>query len=59
MDYKFASTVHKAQGSEFDAVFVDVNDIKKSILPNYYDTYARLMYVALSRAKKSVYIIQD
>ena len=59
MDYKFASTVHKAQGSEFDAVFVDVNDIKKSILPNYYDTYARLMYVALSRAKKNVYIIQD
>ena len=59
MDYKFASTVHKAQGSEFDAVFVDVNDIKKSILPNYYDTYARLMNVALSRAKKRVYIIQD
>ena len=59
MDYKFASTVHKAQGSEFDAVFVDVNDIKKSILPNYYDTYARLMYVALSRANKMVYIIQD
>ena len=59
MDYKFASTVHKAQGSEFDAVFVDVNDIKKSILPNYYDTYARLMYVSLSRAKKKVYIIQD
>ena len=59
MDYKFASTVHKAQGSEFDAVFVDVNDIKKSILPNYYDTYARLMYVALLRAKKKVYIIQD
>ena len=58
MDYKFASTVHKAQGSEFDAVFVDVNDIKKSILPNYYDTYARLMYVALSRAKKKVYIIK-
>ena len=59
MDYKFASTVHKAQGSEFDAVFIDINDIKKSILPNYYDTYARLMYVALSRAKKRVYIIQD
>ena len=59
MDYKFASTVHKAQGSEFDVVFVDVNDIKKSILHNYYDTYARLMYVALSRAKKTVYIIQD
>lgn len=59
MDYKFASTVHKAQGSEFDIVFIDVNDIKKSILPNYYDTYARLMYVALSRAKKKVYIIQE
>ena len=57
MDYTFASTVHKAQGSEFDTVWVHQEDIKQSILPNYYETYARLMYVAISRARSKVYII--
>lgn len=57
MDYKFASTVHKAQGSEFDRVFIVKNDIMKSIMNNYYETYARLMYVAISRAKRKVYIL--
>lgn len=53
----FVTTVHKSQGKEFDTVFIDQNDIKKSIHNNYYDTYARLMYVALSRAIKKVIII--
>lgn len=57
MDYSFASTIHKAQGSEFERVFIVQKDIQKSIMNNYYDTYARLMYVALSRAKKKVFII--
>lgn len=57
MDYSFASTVHKAQGSEYDVVWVAQSDIKKAVVNNYYDTYARLMYVALSRAKKVVHII--
>lgn len=56
MDYAFASTVHKSQGSEFDVVFIDKEDIKKSIKHKYYGTYARLMYVAISRAKKIIYI---
>jgi len=56
MDYSFATTVHKSQGSEFDTVFVDKNDIKKSIMNSYYDTYVRLMYVSISRAKKFIYI---
>lgn len=56
MDYTFTSTVHKAQGSEFSTVFIDREDIKKSIFKNYYQTYARLMYVALSRAIKKIYI---
>ena len=51
-----ASTVHKAQGSEFSQVFVDVDDIHiaKSFSE---DQYNRLMYVALSRAiDKVIYI---
>jgi len=57
MDYIFASTVHKSQGQEWNTVFVAQTDIKKAIKPNYYMTYARLMYVALSRAKNKIYII--
>ena len=57
MDYTFASTVHKAQGSEFERVFIVKDDIQKAIINNYYDTYARLMYVALSRARRKVFII--
>lgn len=57
MDYSFASTVHKAQGSEFDRVFIVQKDLQKAIMNGYYENYARLMYVALSRAKKRVFII--
>ena len=53
----FATTVHKSQGSEFDTVYIAQQDIKKSIRNGYYLNYARLMYVALSRATKKVVII--
>ena len=56
MDYSFCSTTHKSQGSEWATIFIDKKDIQKSIINNYYMTYARLMYVAISRAKKTVYI---
>ena len=57
MDYSFASTVHKAQGSEFDRVWIDKKDIQKSIFSGNYRNYARLMYVAISRAKKKVFVL--
>ncbi len=53
----FATTVHKAQGNEFDTVYIAQEDIKKSIRNGYYETYARLSYVALSRAIKGVVIV--
>lgn len=53
----FATTVHKAQGREFSTVYIDQDDIKKSIRKGYYETYARLMYVALSRAINGVIIL--
>ena len=56
MDYPFATTVHKSQGSEFDVVFIDKEDMLKSIRNGYYGTYARLMYVGISRSKKFLYI---
>jgi len=57
MDYPFASTVHKAQGSEFNRVWIDKTDIQKSIFNNSYINYARLMYVAISRSRKKVFIL--
>lgn len=56
MDYSFASTVHKAQGSEFDTVFIDKEDIKKSIFGGSYINYSRLMYVGISRSKRTLFI---
>ena len=56
MDYSFASTVHKAQGSEFNRVWISKSDIQRSIMNDYYGNYARLMYVAISRAKKKLFI---
>lgn len=48
-----SSTTHKAQGSTYESVIVDLEDIGKST--NKAQT-ARLQYVALSRPKKRLYI---
>ncbi len=53
----YATTIHKAQGSEFDTIYLAQDDIKKAIRGSHYEQYARLMYVALSRAIKKVVII--
>jgi hypothetical protein len=52
----YAMSIHKSQGSTYDNVGVNVPDI--IIAKNYsLDTYNRLMYVAVSRAKKKVYLM--
>jgi hypothetical protein len=48
-----ASTTHKAQGSTYDSVIVDLEDIGKCTNKNQ---TARLQYVALSRAKNRIFI---
>ena len=53
----FTTTVHKSQGQEFEKVFIDIEDMKKAIRGGYYEQYARLMYVSLSRAIKKVIIL--
>lgn len=59
LDYGFAVTSHKSQGSTFDTVFVDVRDI---IFDKYgqprtdIDLVNRLLYVACSRCKNKLYL---
>ena len=51
----FAGTTHKAQGGTYPAVFIDKTNIDKCRNPA---VRARLMYVALTRARYNVYINQ-
>ncbi len=53
----FATTVHKAQGSEFKTIYIAQDDMKIAIRGADYTQYARLMYVALSRAIHKVIVI--
>jgi len=48
-----ASTTHKAQGSTYDDVIVDLGDIGKCTQP---EMAARLQYVALTRPKNRLFI---
>ena len=52
----FACTVNKAQGSTFDEVFIDLDDIAKC---NNGEQIARMLYVAVSRARHHVYLVGD
>lgn len=51
-----AATTHKAQGSSYDTVFIDLADI--SCCHNA-DQAARMLYVALSRARSRVFLFGD
>jgi hypothetical protein len=59
LDYGFALTSHKSQGSTFKTVFVDVKDI---VYDKYGQPYAkaedinRRLYVACSRCKDKLYL---
>lgn len=57
IDYGFAQTSHRSQGSTYDIVFVDVNDMifnKNNIPYNNQDELLRRLYVACSRARKKL-----
>ena len=47
----YASTVHKSQGSEYEKVFIDLNDIGRCTISS---DAARLLYVGITRATKQV-----
>ena len=48
-----AATVHKSQGSTYDAVFIDLADIATC---THADQAARMLYVAFSRARNRVFL---
>ena len=52
----YANTINKSQGSTYDKVFIDLDDIKRCTNPN---TLARMMYVAVSRARTQVFMTGD
>lgn len=56
LSLSYASTAHKVQGSEFDRVFIDFKDISQAIRYGGVSSFHRMMYVATSRAKKTIYI---
>lgn len=51
-----AATVYKAQGSTYDTVIVDVGNISECNNPSQ---VARMLYVALSRARKRIILFGD
>lgn len=54
LKYSYAMTVHSSQGSQFETVFVDIDNIKFN---RNTEECARMMYTAVSRFIKSVYFI--
>lgn len=52
----YACTVNKSQGSTFDRVFIDLSDIAKC---NNGNTIARMLYVAVTRARHEVILTGD
>jgi len=53
---RHACTVHKSQGSSYDTIFIDAADLSTCRQP---DMVARLLYVAVSRARKRVVFYGD
>lgn len=52
----YAMTIHRSQGSSYDYVFIDLKDLNRCTDK---DLRARLLYVAISRARKNVYFLGD
>lgn len=56
--HEYACTVHKAQGSTYDEVFINLNDFKNAYKRDKKEAF-RLLYVAFSRARHKVYVTGD
>lgn len=54
--YKFASTIHKLQGSTFETVYIDLFNLNSLERTNKDDLF-RLIYVAMTRASMNIKIL--
>jgi len=54
LKYRYAMTVHKAQGSEYDTVFVDIDNIRFN--RNEFEQ-TRMIYTAVSRFKRVMFFV--
>lgn len=52
----YACTINKAQGSTYEKVFIDLDDVRRC---NSGDQIARMLYVGVSRAKQQVFLTGD
>ena len=52
----YACTINKSQGSTFNRVFIDLNDVSRC---NSENQIARMLYVGVSRAKEQVILTGD
>jgi ATP-dependent exoDNAse (exonuclease V) alpha subunit len=52
--YTYASTIHKLQGSTYETVYIDLNEIENM---KDKDMMFRLLYVAITRASKNIKIL--
>ena len=52
--FAYAVTCHKAQGGQWDAVFIDQGWLPEEMLN---DEYWRWLYTAVTRARKRVYFV--
>jgi hypothetical protein len=55
LDYPYATTVHKSQGSTYEEVFIDSKDLSQ-VAQKDGVMYLKLMYVAVSRASNKVFM---
>lgn len=55
--FYYSSTIHSAQGSTYDNVYIDLNDIVKGRGVTK-ETKNKLLYVAISRAKNKIYFTE-
>jgi len=56
LKYKFSSTIHKAQGSTLDVVYIDMGPIIQLAQTKDKELAYRLLYVAVTRAAKEIKI---
>ena len=51
LEHAYAITIHKSQGSEYDAVIIPITGYTKNLL------YRNLLYTGVTRAKKMIILI--